>query len=254
MITRGFPKPFFHIGLMVALVMAAGPVLSAAQGKNTDEVRSLIEKKFEQEGLLIGNDIHVTVENQTITLSGTVQTLALKEQAGRDAQSVAKGFKVLNNLVPANPGLSSPLVAETLMTAIEKSPDYFIFDFVAVGVNPQGEVTLKGWASFMKSADEFVKLAESQPGVLKIKNEIQRIMITDDDRTLRTRVAELIYKHPIGPSFSRMNGPIHILVERGVVTLVGTVARESDATEIENMVRTRSEAISVVNMLRVRKK
>jgi hypothetical protein len=254
MTTRRFPKPRNIVVLMVAFALAGGPLLSARQDKTADSVKSRIEEKFKQQGLLLGNDIQVTIENKTVTLSGTVRTLAMKEQAGRDAQSIAKGYKIANDLALVNPDLSPEQIAEGIMTAIEASSSYFIFDLVGLEVSAAGVATLKGWTTYPWSVTEFVKLAQAQPGVQKVENEIQRIMIMDRDLALRTQVAQLIYIRPRGPSFSRMNGPVHIFVTNNVITLSGTVDKESDIESFEGLVRSNTRAFNVINKLRVRKK
>jgi osmotically-inducible protein OsmY len=249
------------ISLMIVLALAggpflaAGPVPAAPQDKSADAaVKARVEGKFKQQGLLLGNDIQVTVENRTVTLNGTVRTLAQKEQAGRDALSVAKGYKLANNIALADSGLSIQQIAEGIIAAIDKSASYFIFDYVGVAVTDKGVATLKGWTSYPWSVTEFVKLAQAQPGVQKVNSEIQHILIMDADRALRTQIAQLIYARPRGPSFSRMNGPVHIIVSNGIVTLGGTVDRESDIDGFERLVRFNTGAINVVNGLQVRRK
>ena len=252
--TRSLTDPFLMMGLLAAFVLATGPFLSAGQDKNSGLVKSRIEETFKQQGLLPGNDIQVSVENKTVTLTGTVRTLAVKGLAGREAQSVAEGFKIANDLALVNPGLSPPQIAERIMAAIDESAAYFIFDYVDVGVAAEGVATLKGWTSHSWSAIEFVKIAESQPGVTKVENDIKRALTAGSDRTLRIQVAQLIYALPIGRKFSRMRGLIHILVSSGVVTLAGIVDKQSDSDRFERLVRFNTGASSVVNMLQVKKK
>jgi osmotically-inducible protein OsmY len=251
---RTFPKPFYLVGLMAAFALAGGPLLSAGQDDNSAVVKSRIEEKFKQQGLLPGNDIQVNVENKTVTLSGSVRTLAVKGLAGRSAQSIAEGFEIANDLAMVNPGLSPRQIAERIMAAIEESPAYFIFDYIDVGVTTEGVATLKGWTSHSWSAIEFVKVAESQPGVTRVENEIKRVLTTGSDRTLRIQVAQLIYTLPIGRRFSRMNGHVHILVNNGVVSLGGIVDKPSDKDSFERLVRSNTGASSVINMLQVKKK
>jgi len=243
------------VSLIIVLGLAWPPFSAAGQEKNpAAEVKSRIEEKFKAQGLLLGNDIQVAVEGKTVTLSGTALTLAKKEEAGHVALSAAKGYKIVNNVSLADARLSAQEIAEGIMAAIEKSPSYFIFDYVGVAVTDNGVATLKGLSSYPWSATEFIKLAQSQPGVVNVKSEIQRILIMDADRTLRLQVAQLIYSHPTGPSFTRMNGPVHILVSNGIVTLGGTVDREADIDGFERLVRFNTAAINVVNGLQVRKK
>jgi osmotically-inducible protein OsmY len=249
MITRSFPKPFYLVGLIVAVVLTGGPLLSAGQDKNSEDLKSRIDEKFKQQGLLVGNAIQVTIEAKTVILSGSVRTLAVKEQAGRDAQSVAEGHKIANNLALVNPGLSPQQIAEGVMAAIDESPAYFIFDYVEVGVTIEGVVTLEGWTS-SGNATEFVKLAKSQSGVTKVESRIKRVLSMGSDRDLRDQVAQRIYA-PIVSGFSRMKGRIHILVDNGVVTLGGTVDKESDINDLAALIRS---GHPLVVKLRVKKK
>jgi osmotically-inducible protein OsmY len=239
---------------IVVLMQAGGLFLAARQAANEDaSVKSRLEAKFMREGLLIGNDIQVIVENKTVRLTGTVRTLAQKEQAGRDARLVGKGYEIENNLALAEAGLSPQQIADAINAAIEKSPSYFIFDYVSVGVTEQGMVTLKGWTFYPWSADDFVKLVQAQPGVQRVSNQIKRVLETDGDQALRLQVARLIYALP-QTTFSRMNGPVHIIVNNGVVTLVGTVDKKSDGDDYERLVRINTGAYNVVNELQVRRK
>jgi osmotically-inducible protein OsmY len=255
MATRRSLRAAGLFGLIAAFALALAPVPGAGQDKSTGtDVKARIEEKFKQAGLFVGNDIQIAVEGKTITLTGTVRTLAQKEQAGREALGAAKGHKLVNDLALASVETSPRQIADGIVTAIETSPSYYIFDYVGVDVTSAGEVTLKGWAQFPWSEKEFVKLAQSQPGVQKVSNEIQPLMIMDADRALRARVAQVIYTRPTGPSFTRMNGPIHIIVNNGVVILGGTVQKQADVDGFERLVRSNSGALNVVNNLQVKTK
>ncbi len=247
---------FAAAGLLAAaltLVLAAGPAFAAGEDKDAD-TKARVEQKFKESGLLVGNDIKVAVGNNTVTLTGTVRTLAEKEKAGQDAAAAAKGYKVANDLALAEAGVSAREIGEAVMAAIETSPSYFIYDLVGPDVTASGEVTLKGWTSYPWSATEFVKLAQAQPGVTKVKNDIQRLLMMDADRNLRTLVARIIYTRPTGPNFQRSTGHVHIIVVNGVVTLGGTVDKQADADSYERLIRLNTGALNVNNGLRVRQK
>jgi osmotically-inducible protein OsmY len=242
-------------GLLIMAVLAAGPLPAAPQDKNPDAaVKDRVEGKFKEQGLLLGNDIQVSVENKTVTLSGTARTLLQKEDAGRAARSAAKGYKIVNDIVLAAVDLTPQQIADGVMAAIDRSPSYYIFDYVGLAVTAGGVVTLKGWGSYPWSATEFVKLAQSQPGVQKVVNEIQRTILMDADRTLRLQVAVLIYTRPTGAGFTRQNGAVHILVNNAVVTLGGFVDTEADIQGFERLVRLSTGALNVINGLQLRKK
>jgi len=243
------------VSFLALAVLCGGTFLAAGQDKSSDAaVQGRIEGKLKQHGLLVGNDIQVSVADKAVTLSGTVRTLAQKEQAGRDALSAAKGYKIVNSIALAEAGRSPQQIGEGIMSGIEKSTSYAIFDLVGVAVSGQRVATLKGWVYYPWHAAEFVKIAAAQPGVVKVENEIKPLLTTDIDSSLRLQIARLIYTRPTGPSFARMNGPVHIVVFNTVVTLGGTVDKESDIDGYERLVRSSVPSVSVVNALQVKKR
>ena len=251
---KAMKKTLLLISVIAVTALAGAAALGAQDKDSAQAVQGRVMEKFKQTGLLLGNDIQVAVAEKTVTLTGTVRNLFQKEQAGHDAQGAAKGFKIANNIALAPSGLSPQQIAEAVMAGIERSPSYFIFDYVGLSVTPDGVVRLKGWTIYPWSASDLLKVAQSQPGVQKVESDIQRILSSDSDQALRLSVARLLYLRPTGPSFSRMNGPVHILVQNNVVTLGGTVEKESDIDAFERLVRFNTGASNVYNFLRLGKK
>jgi osmotically-inducible protein OsmY len=255
MINRVFLKTKIIISILALVVLCGGTSFAAGQDQSSDTaVQGRIEGKLKQHGLLVGNDIQVSVADKTVTLSGTARTLAQKEQAGRDALAAAKGYKIVNSIALADAGRSPQQIGEGIMSGIEKSASYVIFDLVGVAVSDKGVATLKGWVYYPWHAAEFVKIAEAQLGVVKVENEIKPLLTMDADSALRLQIARLIYTRPTASSFARTNGPVHIIVFNAVVTLGGTVDRESDIDGFERLVRSNTGAASVVNALQVKKR
>jgi osmotically-inducible protein OsmY len=244
----------FAILLVFFLAALASFAEGSPQDKNLTAIQKTVEQELQKHGLLAGNDIQVSVGNGTITLTGTVQTLAQKTQAGRDAAAVKGHFSVENNLTFAKSDLTTEQIAEGLATALEKSSFYGIFDRCGFLVDSEGVVTLMGRVYLLGHTAEYARLAEAQPGVTKVVNELRPIMPSDDDNALRLQVARLIYNRPMAASFARQTGPVHILVENRVVTLAGTVSSESDGYTYVSLVRNNTGALAIVNELRVKSK
>ena len=244
----------FAILLGFFLAALASSAEGSPQDKDLTAIQKSVEQVLQKHGLLAGNAIQVSVGNGTITLTGTVQTLAQKTQAGRDAAAVKGHFGVKNDLTLAKSDLTPTQVAEGLATVLEKSSFYGIFDRCGFLVDPEGGVTLMGWVYLLGHTAAYINLAEAQPGVTKVVNELRPIMPSDTDNSLRQQVARLIYNRPMAASFARQTGPIHILVENGVVTLAGTVSSESDFDTYRNLVRNNTQALAVMNELRVKSK
>ena len=99
-----------------------------------------------------------------------------------------------------------------------------------------------------------MKIAQAQPGVTKVENDLRPLLVSDSDNAVRLQVARAIYTRPTGPSFARMTGPVHILAENGVVTIAGTVKSEKDIEAYESLVRLSTGGLRVINELKVKVK
>jgi len=98
--------------------------------------------------------------------------------------------------------------------------------------------------------DDIGKLVARVDGVNQVRNDIKVLPVSPNDDQLRYRIARAIYDNPqfsnyaIGP-----NPPIHIIVERGHVTLAGVVNNDSDKV-IARMLAHQFPAMSVQNNLK----
>jgi hyperosmotically inducible protein len=101
---------------------------------------------------------------------------------------------------------------------------YFtIFDDVNASID-QGVVTLHGKVTMPFKAKEIEKRAASVEGVTKVVNKIEVLPVSIYDDQLRYEIARAIYGNPSFWQYAAMtNPPIHIIVERGRVTLTGVV-------------------------------
>jgi osmotically-inducible protein OsmY len=222
----------------------------AQQDKDRDStVKGAVENKLHKDGILVNANVQVTVQNKVITLQGTIQTLAQGEQAVLDTSSVGKGFRIENNLVLAKTDLTAEQVAQSVMKAINTSDSYGIFDWVGLEASKEGEVTLEGWVFLPLHRGDFIKIAKGTPGVTKVVDKLKSVFTLESDNRIRIQTARLIYNRPAMRDFAHSPGPIHILVDNDVVTLVGTVKTLGDRSVIENLVRNNSGARGVINEL-----
>ena len=222
------------------------------QEKNLEPaIQSLIEIRLQKQGILVGDNLRVTVGNGAVTLTGTVRTLAQKRTAARIAHSVNEAYRVVEDLSLAPSGLEPAQVAAEIRGTLDASVFYDIFDWCAPSVSDQGVATLAGWVFVSWHAGEFVKIAEAQPGVTEVVDDLRTVLPSDFDDMIRIQAARLIYEHPLSWSFARSPGSVHILVSRGVVTLAGTVPAEADIQRIGDLVRYDTAALSVLNELKV---
>jgi len=107
-------------------------------------------------------------------------------------------------------------------------PHYTVFDSVRIQMN-DGTVTLMGKVTMPYKKDDIERRVAGVRGVVAVKNQITVLPASGSDDDLRVRIADALYNHP---SFDRYAGlpnpPVHVIVERGRVTLEGMIDTEAD--------------------------
>ena len=106
---------------------------------------------------------------------------------------------------------------------IRESPQVTIFDDVDVRLDG-ASVVLSGRVTAEAKRAEIARRVSRLDGVRALRNEILVLPAGPEDDNLRRRVAKAIYGNPSFWSYAAMaRPPIHIIVERGHVTLKGSV-------------------------------
>ncbi len=108
-------------------------------------------------------------------------------------------------------------------------PFYGVFDNLAYKVDPDGTVTLLGQVArptLKSDAENVVKRIE---GVEKVVNNIEVLPASINDDRIRRQTYRAIYSNTTLSQYQlRAVPPIHIIVNKGRVTLEGVVARQMD--------------------------
>ena len=134
-------------------------------------------------------------------------------------------------------------------------PFYGVFDNLSYSVTPDGTVTLLGQVArpVLKSdAENAVKRIE---GVEKVVNNIEVLPVSSVDDQIRRATYRAIYGNTVLNQYAlRAVPPIHIIVSRGHVTLVGVVARQMDKQIAEVQAKSVPGVFSVTNNLQVENK
>ena len=251
-----------HGKMLLLLVMLAATTLmilgnftpAAAQNEmKTDEaLKTVIIDRLSKHGLLTRDTIQVTVSSDTITLAGTVSTLADKNRALSDVEDVGEGYTIIDNLIVRQSGAPDQEIADKIVKELQGSIFYGIFDWVNVDVN-NGVATLTGWAYDTWHRTLFVHLAEKVVGVTEVRNEIKILPLTPWNDNIRRVAALLIYDNPDLNIFSRtISPPIHILVIDDMeVYLEGYVSSKFQKNWIAMIVNGRAHPNKLINNLKV---
>jgi len=133
-------------------------------------------------------------------------------------------------------------------------PWFSIFDNVESQIN-DGVVVLHGKVTMPYKKTDLEKRVAKVDGVKQVINKLEVLPVSQFDDRLRMQIARAIYGNPNFRGFySQANPPIHIVVDRGRVTLEGVVNNQTDrmlamsiannflAFGVKNELRTTAEA------------
>jgi hyperosmotically inducible periplasmic protein len=119
-------------------------------------------------------------------------------------------------------------IFKDVASSVESYTRFTIFDDVNASVK-DGVVTLTGRVTMPYKSDDIERRVAKVHGVRAVRNEIEALPVSQFDDELRYRIARAIYGHSNFWNYAIMaNPPIHIVVERGRVTLTGVVGSEVD--------------------------
>lgn len=111
---------------------------------------------------------------------------------------------------------------------VTRYTQFTIFDSVSASV-VQGEVRLTGWVTMPYKKQDIERRVARVEGVRAVRNDIEVLPASPSDDALRFRIARAIYSHSAFWHYASMaQPPIHIIVDRGRVTLAGVVLGDVD--------------------------
>ena len=144
-------------------------------------------------------------------------------------------------------------VFNDISNQVNRYTQFTIFDSISASVD-EGRVELTGWVTMPYKRDDIEKRVRRVDGVLMVDNKIQVLPVSQFDDELRFRIARAIYGHSLFWNYANMaNPPIHVVVNRGRVTLEGVVQSNVDrmvarslasgfgAFEVKNELKTDAE-------------
>ena len=124
-----------------------------------------------------------------------------------------------------------------------------IFDHIGARVE-NGVVVLDGKVTMPFKKDDLGTRVGRIDGVRSVRNEIAILPVSQFDDELRYKVARAIYGNQSFWTYAAMvNPPIHIIVERGHVTLAGVVNSNVERTLARSLATGLGE-LSVTNTLK----
>jgi hyperosmotically inducible protein len=216
------------LGILAAALLFCGVTKAVAQSTNDAQIQADVMKALDSKRF---KDVKSQVQNGVVTLTGTVDVYADKEDADKRAHH-RKNVKGVQNLIE----VGGPVVED--VTLRDKLAEKLIYDRVGYGTTAfnaftigvqNGAVTLGGTAYGPTDKDSAISLVSNYPGVKDVIDNIEVAPVSPLDDRIRLAEARAIYgapqlnKYAIDPA-----KPIRITVVNGNVTLSGVVDNQGD--------------------------
>ena len=219
MLTQGMYKKTRAVVVLLLLAVAV-PVGAAV----TDaELTRNIQRQLS--GLDYGSRRPVVAVNGgVVTLTGTVVSLWLKEETINRILKVPGIESVMSELMIAR-AESDAKLAEEVADRIRSYSLFTVYDDFQGRVR-NGTVYLGGAVTDPKKLSDVVERVAKIKGVLAIDNKVTVLPANQGDDQLRVAIGNAIYRLPEFERYSMADPPIHIVVDRGHVTLIGAVRSE----------------------------
>jgi osmotically-inducible protein OsmY len=200
----------------------------SASGQNDSQIQADVTKALSKSQF---KNVHASVENGIVTLSGTTDLYEHKAEADRKAHHVKNVIAVRNQIEVAGTGdISDQQLQQKLVEKLQYDRVGYGNAFNAIGVRVQnGVVTLGGHARTPVDKDSAISLVSNYPGVKDVVDEIEVDPVSPMDDRIRLEVARAVYgfptlnKYAIDPA-----KPIRISVQNGHVELNGVVDSQAD--------------------------
>jgi hyperosmotically inducible protein len=221
-----------RIGLGLVLVASLATGVTAAPSDS--QIKADVQRRLA--GLDLGSSrVTVDVMDGVVTLSGTVTTLWLKEEAVNRARKASNVQSLVADLTI--PKAENDLaIAREVSDRIRHYGLYGVYDSVDGGVH-NGVVRLVGAVTEPKKAADIVERVAKVRGVQAIDSQVEVLPVSQSDDRLRVTIANAIYSDEAFRNYSRVDPPIHVIVNNGHVTLVGAVRAELERFKAESIAR-----------------
>jgi hyperosmotically inducible periplasmic protein len=243
----GFGGKAMKIGRNLILTLALTSGVAAADEVRDAAIQTSLEEKLDSKDL---RGPAVEVKDGVVTLTGRSRSVWAKTRAV-ELSMKTEGVVAVEDRLEIARGESDQKVAEEVAKAVNRYPYFTIYDDVNLAIE-NGAVTLDGRVTMPYKSEEIGARVSKVLGVQSVDNRIETLPVNIGDQKLRAALLYRIYGDSMFREYaSRVNPPIHIIVERGRVALTGAVRSEVEKRKAEHIARSTFGVFAVENRLQV---
>ena len=190
----------------------------------------------------------------SIAFTGIALTLSLITAPASPAPQKSKRAKLgSKNSRAANEARDLNHLTSEIRKELVTLPFFSVFDWLEGNVQPDGTVYLRGQVTRPTLKSDAQRRVEKVEGVDNVVNRIEVLPLSPNDDRLRRAVFRELFNSgsPLFRYGQQSVPPIHIIVNRGRLTLKGVVANKGDSDIANIKARGVSGLFEVRNELRV---
>jgi osmotically-inducible protein OsmY len=233
----------------VALLGLSLALLATPAWATDAEMKGRIEERLARAGLVQNADIAVTVEDGVARLTGFTVRYADLLEADRQARKETRLVVNMLRVIPEQPR-SDKAIRKDAESAVLGWSRYGPFDAVGVDVD-DGVVRLTGWVDTPFKRDEIEARVSRIDGIKDVHADLHLQGFSTMDVSLRLEIFRRIYTDSLFERYAgQWDPPVRVYVNRGHVTLAGTVGSTLEKIAAGHLAR-ESLAFTVSNQLRV---
>jgi osmotically-inducible protein OsmY len=218
----------------LAGLLTVGPAALASTtpaGANDAAIQAKVVQKLQDKSEF--KDVRSTVENGTVTLTGSVETYKQKLDAEKQARKSDKDVKEVRDLIEVSaPSMSDAELQQKIARHLAYDRVGYndnAFNVITINVK-SGVVALGGVAADYPAYNSAIAQVENFKGVKGVVNNLKVAPASTYDDALRFRLFRAIYGDSVLSKYgSDPAKPIRILVDNGHVSLYGKVDSQMDA-------------------------
>ncbi len=232
--------------VLLSVAVSAGAQAVSDGAVQADVAKALDNKRF--------SNVKETVQGGVVTLTGTVETYADKEDADKKVHHRKNVRGVANEIEVAGGEVDDRTLRNKLAEKLAYDRVGYgttAFNSITIGVQ-NGVVTLGGVAYGPTDKDSALSLVANYRGVKDVVDNIEVAPLSPNDDRIRLAEARAIYgfpslnKYAVDPA-----KPIRITVVNGNVTLTGVVDSQADKDTANIRANGVAGVFKVVNELQV---
>lgn len=215
------------VALLLAVTAIGAFAETSGAGRYDQDIAARVEQKLANKRDLRGLD--ASVDDGIVTLTGTVDLYQQKLDAAKQIKKLTHVTGVRNLIEVGSTVADADLTAKLDRKLYYDRMGYDNrFNYVTASVQ-DGVVTLSGLTRTDVGRDSAVGIANSMSGVKEVVNDIRIASTSNFDDDIRIRVTLAIYHDPVLSRYATdPAAPIRIVVDKGKLTLYGTVESTMD--------------------------